>query len=375
MYPHAMNFRTIGMKHVKKRPASSVFDEDMETEDLGVETEAEKHMKALLQKQLNTKLSMKELLAEHRTFTSPSTYNSLTELVKGTCTLEKFQELEKDEEMHQELQRCGLTEEEIIDYLMYKSGKGKAKHLVDPVIWQEHMKRIEEKIETHNKELLRPQALNNVKKLTRHEMEIEKTLYAGCAEKKKLSYLVSLGENCSAENDDVFSYVKSLSEKLIEKCKNKRRKKLKDSKNELKFVGHENSSTTPDCDFHYDCSIHHVVVPLEEKEVIENRLSVDEIKNIPRFQNYETGDLSKTLYLKNLHRKITANELRSIFGCFEEENKDPVNYKICTRKMKGQAFVTFTDSKIASKALHYANGYLLRGKPIIIEFGKQKEKG
>lgn len=44
-----------------KRPSSSFYDDDDEVADeMGAETEAEKQMKVLLEKQLNTKISIKE---------------------------------------------------------------------------------------------------------------------------------------------------------------------------------------------------------------------------------------------------------------------------------------------------------------------------
>lgn len=42
-----------------------------------------------------------------------------------------------------------------------------------------------------------------------------------------------------------------------------------------------------------------------------------------------------------MHKKITVHELRSLFGVFEEENRLPIEYRICTGRMKGQAFVKF----------------------------------
>lgn len=49
--------------------------------------------------------------------------------MKGTCTLDKFKEVEKNEELHQELQRCGLTEDEISDYFAFHRRKVKYFHI------------------------------------------------------------------------------------------------------------------------------------------------------------------------------------------------------------------------------------------------------
>lgn len=47
---------------MNKRPHSTftLYDEEVDADEMGAETEAEKHLKVLLQKQLNTKLSVKE---------------------------------------------------------------------------------------------------------------------------------------------------------------------------------------------------------------------------------------------------------------------------------------------------------------------------
>lgn len=361
----AASSSTCAVKPSKKRPYSSFnLYEEIDSEELGAETEAEKHLKALVQKQLNKKLSVEEQFAQHRTFSHPSTYTSPTQLIKGACTLEKFKEIEQNEELHQELQRCGLSEDEIANYLLYKSGKTKGNCKVDPDMWTNYINGIKEKIKAHNEELLKPQTFKNVKKLTRHEMDIEKTLYAGCTNKTNLSTLVSvLEENHPTEIDSAFTHIKNLSKKLL----TLKKKKLNAICNKQNLTSQEITDN-----FQYDCNIHHVIIPLGEDEVKEKRLNIDEIRKLPRFENYELGNPSKVLYIKNLHKKITINELRSLFGLFEEENKLPIEYRLCTGRMKGQAFLKFSSVDTAGKALKHANGYMLREKPMIIEFGHQK---
>ncbi|CAL1295802.1 unnamed protein product [Larinioides sclopetarius] len=349
-----------------KKASVMYLDDEVDVNNLGEETEAEKQMKVILEKQLNTRLSMKEQFSQHRTFVSPSTYKSPTELTEGECSVHKFQELEKVEELHQELQRCGLTEQEITDYVAFKLGKKNEARLVNPSIWEENLARIEEKIGAHNDELLKPQSFKNVKKLTRHEMEIEEALYAGCAEKRKLASLVTTDDSVEdSYTSGAFSYIKDLSQKLLQKS-GKKKKRLKGEPE----AASESANGKVE-NFQFDSNIHHVVVPLESSEVVEKRLSVEEIRKMPKFENYSVGQPSQTLYIKNLHAKITEQELRSVFGRFEEENRTFIGYRVCTGRMKGQAFIHFADTKVAEKALYFANGFLVRGKPIIIEFGKK----
>lgn len=41
-------------------------------------------------------------------------------------------------------------------------------------------------------------------------------------------------------------------------------------------------------------------------------------------------------------------------------------------KMIGQAFVTMPDIDTANKALNQVNGFMFKGKPVIIQYGKQR---
>lgn len=157
-------------------------------------------------------------------------------------------------------------------------------------MWTNYISTIEEKIKGHNEDLLKPQTFRNVKKLTRHEMDIEKSLYAGCPDKSKLATLVSVSEgNHSTEVDSAFSHIKNIAQKLV-KIKKKKSKSLANNKQGL------SSQKTTDSDvesLQYDSNIHHVIIPLDENEVKEKRFSIDEIKQIPRFENYSIGNPSK----------------------------------------------------------------------------------
>ncbi|GFV05278.1 RNA-binding protein 41 [Trichonephila clavipes] len=279
--------------------------------------------------------------------------------------MQEFDKIMKDEEMRQQLEGCGLTQDEITDYFTFKFKKKGEDRLVNPSILEEKISKIDEKIKMHESELLIPQEFRSVKKITRHEMEIENALYAGCEKKRKLAALVTTAEpSLDAYTEGAMSHIKKLSNELLRKSKEKKRKE--------KLKCEDNSSCTDEPNgFRFDSNIHHVTVPLEESEVVEQRLSVKEIKKIPRFENYNIGEPSKTLYVKNLHPKITEQELRSLFGRFEEENKALIGYRICTGRMKGQAFVTFSNANVAEKALYFVNGYPIREKRIVIEFGRK----
>lgn len=92
---------------------------------------------------------------------------------------------------------------------------------------------------------------------------------------------------------------------------------------------------------------------------------------LTEFPNYLSGSPSKTLYLKNLSHQTTPEELVNLFGHFDL-GCDRVVYRLLQGKMRGQAFVKFPTLDTAQKALRACLGYMLRGKPLVIEFGREK---
>lgn len=99
------------------------------------------------------------------------------------------------------------------------------------------------------------------------------------------------------------------------------------------------------------------------------------------FKNYSTGAPSSTLYVKNLAKKVTAEELGFLFGRFVDEMRastSNLNIKLMKEgRMRDQAFVSFVvedgfDVERATRALYSLNGFLLHQKPLVLHFGKQR---
>ncbi len=97
--------------------------------------------------------------------------------------------------------------------------------------------------------------------------------------------------------------------------------------------------------------------------------------------------------MKNLHPKVSVDDLRAIFGHFYSRRNGEEAWpqiRLMTGRMKGQAFVEFdggytpqdlvhshwpshtpsTDITTATKALELVNGYLVRERPLIISYGR-----
>lgn len=71
---------------------------------------------------------------------------------------------------------------------------------------------------------------------------------------------------------------------------------------------------------------------------------------------------------------MTEKDLVSLFARFQEKKGPPIQFRMMTGRMRGQAFITFPNKEIAWQALRLVNGYKLRGKILVIEFGKNKKQ-
>ncbi|XP_034250858.1 uncharacterized protein LOC117651162 [Thrips palmi] len=118
---------------------------------------------------------------------------------------------------------------------------------------------------------------------------------------------------------------------------------------------------------------------LSPEDLRKNRMSVEEIRQMPRFASYEEGTPSTVLYVKNLDGGVTEDDLAAVFGSFQTfqafqaspgPSRPCPTMRLCTGRMRGQAFVTFPSQDAASAALEAANGFLLRGRPMIVQYGR-----
>ncbi|XP_071792755.1 RNA-binding region-containing protein 3-like [Asterias amurensis] len=118
------------------------------------------------------------------------------------------------------------------------------------------------------------------------------------------------------------------------------------------------------------------------RKELRNKLPSDEIKRHPVFKRYERGEPTTRLYLKNLAKTVEEKDLKYIYGRYLDWtspiDKDMFTIQLMTQgRMKGQAFVGLPSEFAADKALKDTNGYILQGKPIVVQFArsaKLKEK-
>ncbi|KAM6907180.1 RNA-binding protein 41 [Xenentodon cancila] len=113
---------------------------------------------------------------------------------------------------------------------------------------------------------------------------------------------------------------------------------------------------------------------ITDEEILQNRESEEGIRSIPRFQNYQPGKPSKVLCVKNLSTQASVAQLVALFSRFEKKDQPLILYRLLTGRMKGQAFITLPDAEMAQKALQLVHGYRLLGKPLVVEFGRERQE-
>ncbi|XP_036847297.1 RNA-binding protein 41 isoform X5 [Manis javanica] len=350
----------------------------------------------------------------------------------GTMTLSQFQTLHEKDQETASLRELGLSETEILIWKSHVSGEKRTKLRATPEAIQNRLQDIEERISERQRILCLPQRFAKSKQLTRREMEIENSLFQGA---DRHSFLKALYYQAYHKKTSADKYMTSMKRKIKLGTKDEPQKKNKgDPMNNLEsfyqemimkkrleefqlmrgepFASHSlvsatsvgDSGTAENPSLLQDegkqaaqgkgPSLHVAKVidnspercwtgpkkltqPIEfvpEDEIQRNRLSEEEIRKIPMFSSYNPGEPNKVLYLKNLSPRVTERDLVSLFARFQEKKGPPIQFRMMTGRMRGQAFITFPNKEIAWQALHLVNGYKLCGKILVIEFGKNKKQ-
>lgn len=114
---------------------------------------------------------------------------------------------------------------------------------------------------------------------------------------------------------------------------------------------------------------------LRREEVRSGRISSDEMSRAYVFKNYEAGDVASRLYIKNVAKSATVEDLFRIYGGYidadSEEQRNAFDIRLMKEgRMKGQAFLTLASESQADRARRDSNGYLLKGKPLVVQFAR-----
>ncbi|XP_062215731.1 U11/U12 small nuclear ribonucleoprotein 65 kDa protein-like [Phragmites australis] len=115
----------------------------------------------------------------------------------------------------------------------------------------------------------------------------------------------------------------------------------------------------------------HFVTP---QEIEKEKLPPEEILSLPMFKNYTPGNPATVLYIKNLAKDVIHDDFYYVFGSLFESMdnaRSGLSIKLMQEgRMRGQAFVTFPTVELAQCALNLVHGYVFKGKPMIIQFGR-----
>lgn len=114
---------------------------------------------------------------------------------------------------------------------------------------------------------------------------------------------------------------------------------------------------------------------ISRKELDKGRLSRDEIKRMSVYKNYEPGEPTSRLYVKNIAKSVEEKDLKYIYGRYIDVSSEAERnmFDIVLMKegrMKGQAFVGLPSERSAEKALRDTNGYVLYDKPLVVSFAR-----
>ncbi|XP_070709037.1 RNA-binding region-containing protein 3 isoform X2 [Pempheris klunzingeri] len=114
---------------------------------------------------------------------------------------------------------------------------------------------------------------------------------------------------------------------------------------------------------------------ISRKELEKGRLSRDEIKRMSVFKNYEPGEPTCRLYVKNIAKQVEEKDLKYIYGRYinpsSEDERNMFDIMLMKEgRMKGQAFIGLPSEQSAEKALRETNGYVLFDKPLVVQFAR-----
>lgn len=114
---------------------------------------------------------------------------------------------------------------------------------------------------------------------------------------------------------------------------------------------------------------------LQREEVRSGRISSSEMDRASVFRNYQAGDVASRLYIKNVAKAATVDDLFKIYGGYidadSEQQRNAFDIRLMKEgRMKGQAFLTLASESQADRARRDTNGYLLKGKPLVVQFAR-----
>jgi len=339
----------------------------------GTETEAEKEFKKLLDQQMNISSS-----AQDKKVNFITSAREIMGTASGFMTLQQFQQVSDTDKKTNEMKSLGFTNLQIgmmLEQEGLSEAPSKKRKVADCIV--PHPDYVTNSLielrELQGKRDAELWAAENAgPQMSRHRLQLEAALLQGKTHLPLAHIYVNGAKKFSQQLSEINSAGASVNEILLptpsglsSSPAKRTRSPEANGKESSKENGKENGKNGDE-----KVVITGKVEEIAEEDFEKGRLPADEIAK--QFSNYAAGDPSKVLYVKNLDKNITAQDLVSVFIRFQEEGKDKIGFKLMDGKMKGTAFITFHDELTATKALKLAHGFVFKNKPMIIQYGKQK---
>ncbi|CAH0561076.1 unnamed protein product [Brassicogethes aeneus] len=389
------------------------FDKDFEPPSKKLVTEGDLLIKKLSEKQLEKKTTLAKQLNATKEFVGSSEFVPVTNRLHGVTPLSYFENETNKFDVYDKYKSLGLSEQDIQLYEDNLKGFGYvlSKHRnINSDILMGNIKRIEKvifesttlddkEINVYNIAKQKAEDLFSVKPDST-ETKLLKFALNNEGKKEKLPHPmdnIQEVENNLNKNVDLFSSVdvkkirkkaRSLARQINElnqiqpieyKNNNKSRPITKNSKwdkqeTQKEVKVHENKLYSCKKQSLYTIKDGKIVQIQGDSKIIDtnkkpNKLTIKEIKSMDKFKNYEPGDTTSKLYLKNMHKNVEERDLFNLLTDIDKNNI--ISIDLMKGKMKGQGFIQFKDENIAKEALILLNGILLRNKPIIVQYSKK----
>lgn len=390
-------------------------DVEFETPSKKIISDGDLLIANLLQNQQNKCTTLKKELNTKKEFIKGSEYIPIDSYCSGKTSLENFQNKTKHIQDIANLKRKGLSNEEI--ELYFKRQKG-LEYVLDQhkILDVNHIKArlndIDNKLNSspkteNTKETKSRLATETMLSLKPNSLKTNLLKFALSNETKVTENIPSCIDNIKQLEEEFMSNIDTESHQNIKKIRKRIRNKVKaieemsielnkpsfkirkveyaaDSKWDIKEQVDSVTQKPPNSFKNkktYSCQnkqyytirngkIEPVNLETDKTESCnQTKLSVDEIKKLPHFLNYDVGVPSNILYLKNLSH-VSEDDLKEVFKNF---CNDILEFKIMKGgKMRGQAFIKFVSVEKAGLALNSINGIYIKNKPVIISYSRIK---
>ncbi|XP_055683657.1 RNA-binding region-containing protein 3 [Lutzomyia longipalpis] len=121
---------------------------------------------------------------------------------------------------------------------------------------------------------------------------------------------------------------------------------------------------------------------LTDKQLAEKRIPREKLKEMPVFSEYTPGFPSNQLYVKNIDKEVTRDDLWYVFGRYSKHKNDiQIDCKF-QGKFRGQAWIKFNNEtgvkvgeRQVDRALREIHGFILKNKPLHVSYAKSVYSG